>query len=229
MHSKCRRVVVALLPLVTLWVLGFWALPASGGGPAVPQLLPPGDQSAQASSSIQITLSWTDTNTRESGYLVERSLSPSGDFVQIKSLTTNARSFTDSSLASSTTYHYRVRAFQKVSRDAPRYSDYAIASATTLNDTQTPSAPSVLKAAATSASSVKLTWKAAKDFGGSGLKGYMIYRDGAFLILIPPQDTYAVDSGLSPSAKHHYQVSAIDLAGNESLKSGSVIASTPSS
>ena len=224
MHSKCRRVFVALPPLLALLTL-----PASGGGPSVPQLLPPGDPSAQASSSIQITLSWSDTNTTESGYLVERSLSPTGDFVRVKSLTTNARSFTDSSLASSTTYHYRVRAFQKLIGSESRYSDYAVVSATTPNDTQTPSAPSVLKAAATSASSVKLTWKAAKDYGGSGLKGYMIYRDGAFLTLIAAKETSAVDSGLSPSAKHHYQVSAVDNAGNESLKSGSVVASTPSS
>src|SRR5262245_57688269 len=182
MHSKCRRSSIALLLLLSLCLLPFWALPASGDEQTGPQLLPPGDQSAAASSSVQIILSWSDTNTTESGYLVERSLSPSGDFVQIKSLNSNARSFTDSSLSSSTTYHYRVRAFQKVRGSQPRYSDYAVASATTLDDTETPSAPSGLKTATTSASSVQLTWRAAKDFGGSGLKGYRIYRNGAFLI-----------------------------------------------
>jgi PKD repeat protein len=216
---------------VTLTVTDDKGLAASASTPVsvVAPLQPPASLLAKASSSIQISLTWTDTNTTESGYLVERSLSETDGFAQIKSLSSNSRSFTDSALVSSTTYYYRVRAYQNVSGGAPRYSDYSTANATTLADTKAPSTPSGLKAAVTSASSVKLTWSAGKDTGGSGLKGYKIYRNGAFLTLIPVPATSTIDSGLAPSTKYVYQISAVDNAGNESSKSGSVSVTTPAS
>ncbi len=76
----------------------------------------------------QIDLAWTDTSADEAGFVVERSLSPSGPFLPVGSVTTNTTSFSDTSCAELTTYYYRVRAY----RDFASYSGSSnIASATT--------------------------------------------------------------------------------------------------
>jgi chitinase len=66
-------------------------------------------------------------------------------------------------------------------------------------DTTPPSSPTGLSAAAASCSQVNLGWNAATDTGGSGLKGYDVYRNGAFLkrVLVPATSTS--DTGLAAS------------------------------
>ncbi len=76
----------------------------------------------------QIDLAWTDTSADESGFVIERSSSPSGPFLPVGTVTTNITSFSDTSCAELTTYYYRVRAY----RDFASYSGSSnIASATT--------------------------------------------------------------------------------------------------
>jgi len=81
---------------------------ASATTPAAPppSPTPPTNLTATALSSSQIRLAWTDTTAYESGYVVERI---SGSYwVQIASLPVNSTSYTDSGLAASTAYTYRV-------------------------------------------------------------------------------------------------------------------------
>ncbi|MEL6537262.1 MAG: Ig-like domain-containing protein, partial [Bacteroidota bacterium] len=60
--------------------------------------------SAQATSTSQINLSWTDNATNETGYVVERG------GVVVATLSANASSYSDTGLAEATTYTYQVRA-----------------------------------------------------------------------------------------------------------------------
>src|SRR4030042_4049767 len=48
-------------------------------------------------------------------------------------------------------------------------------------DITPPSAPTGLTANAVSCSQINLSWNASTDTGGSGLKGYKVYRNGSFL------------------------------------------------
>ena len=48
-------------------------------------------------------------------------------------------------------------------------------------DTSPPSIPTGLTASAISCTETDLAWDASTDVGGSGLKGYNIYRNGAFV------------------------------------------------
>ncbi|MFN8091455.1 MAG: metallophosphoesterase [Vicinamibacteria bacterium] len=82
---------------------------------------------ATASSTTQIDLGWTDNAGDETGYEVERS-ADGVVFARIATLAAGATSFSNASLASATTYHYRVRATGAGS--ASGYSN--VASATTL-------------------------------------------------------------------------------------------------
>jgi chitodextrinase len=70
-----------------------------------------------------------------------------------------------------------------------------------------------LSASATSCSQISLSWGASSDTGGSGLKGYNIYRNGSYLK--QALTTSTSDTGLAASTVYSYAVSAIDNAGNE--------------
>jgi len=78
-----------------------------------PQGTPPASPSglnATAISSSEITLSWTDNSNDESGFHIE--VSPDGsNWTQIASVGANVTSYSHGGLQASTSYHYRVRAY----------------------------------------------------------------------------------------------------------------------
>jgi hypothetical protein len=69
----------------------------------------PTDLKASAVSSSQINLSWTDKANNEKGFKIERAVT--GSFVQIATVGTNKTSYSDTGLAPSMKYTYRVRAY----------------------------------------------------------------------------------------------------------------------
>jgi hypothetical protein len=80
----------------------------SGSQPASPNA--PGSLTASlAGSSAQ--LGWTDNATTENGFLVERSLNSLTGYSQVASLPANTTSYTDNGVSPSTTYYYRVAAY----------------------------------------------------------------------------------------------------------------------
>ncbi|MBA4137853.1 MAG: hypothetical protein C0518_11095 [Opitutus sp.] len=93
----------------------------SDGVPSAPTNL-----QANAVSSSQISLSWTNNDPFLAGYSVERSTTVS-DFVEVFRSTTNASAHTDSGLSPAVTYYYRVRGMNSAGYGPPSN----IASATT--------------------------------------------------------------------------------------------------
>jgi Zn-dependent metalloprotease len=117
----------------------------TGPPPAAPTSL-----TAAAVSSGRINLAWVDNASNEAGFKVERS-TDGVTFMEIATPGPNTRSYSDTSLAGTTTYHYRVRAY-----DGPNVSAYSnVASATTLAP---PTAPTGLTASAVSSSRINLAW-----------------------------------------------------------------------
>lgn len=57
-----------------------------------------------------VILNWVDNSDNEDNFLVERSTTVSGGYIQIATLGANARTFTDNTVFRKTTYYYRVRA-----------------------------------------------------------------------------------------------------------------------
>jgi hypothetical protein len=91
---------------------------------------------ATAVSSTQITLSWIDNSDNETGFKVERSRNGT-TFSQLARRGANVTTFSNTGLAASTTYYYRVCAYNSGGNSA--YSN--VASATTLpssTPTETP-------------------------------------------------------------------------------------------
>ena len=154
------------LPIVLL--LAFF-LPgaASAADNKVPSV--PTGLAASAASCNQINLSWTaSTDTGGSGlagYKVYR------NGVQIA--TTNLASYNSTGLAASTTYFYKVAAYDN-SGNTSGQSTSRSATTTSCVDTAAPSIPTGLTGSAGGCSQINLSWTASSDTGGSGLAGYKV-------------------------------------------------------
>ena len=103
-----------------------------GGPPAAPSNL-----SASTVSSSAIDLAWDDNSTDEDGFEVERSADGT-NFSQIATVGSNVASYSDSGLSASTTYHYRVRAY-----NASGNSGYSNTASATTSGGGTPTSMSV--------------------------------------------------------------------------------------
>ncbi|HET8966925.1 MAG TPA: fibronectin type III domain-containing protein, partial [Candidatus Acidoferrum sp.] len=194
----------------------------------------PSGLAATASSSSQIGLTWAAStdNVGVTGYRIERCVGASCTaFAQIGT-TAGTTTFTDSGLAASTTYRYRVRA-NDAEGNLSVYSNIASATTTASTDTQAPSAPSGLAATASSSSQIGLSWTASTD--NVGVTGYRIERcAGASCTAFAQVGTTAgtttfADSGLTASTAYRYRVRANDAAGNLSAYSNIASATTTAS
>ncbi|MHA1973179.1 MAG: fibronectin type III domain-containing protein, partial [Candidatus Hodarchaeales archaeon] len=166
--------------------------------------------SATAISGSQIDLTWNaNSETDLDHYNVYR------DSVLIG--TTTSTSYSDTGLADGTTYVYEVSAVDLTGNEGLKS---ASASATTF-DTTPPAQVTGLTASAASSSQIDLVWNANSE---SDLDYYNIYRDGV-LIATATSTSYS-DTGLTSETTYTYQVSAVDLSGNEGLKSTTVSATT---
>lgn len=112
------------------------------GAQAAPPVtvVPPTGVVATALSSSSIRVTWVDTNSTESGYEIERSLSANSGFTVVRTTGADVTSWTDTGRAAGTRYHYRLRAFEpgKGNNKPDEFSDYsATVSAQTFSATTT--------------------------------------------------------------------------------------------
>jgi hypothetical protein len=115
----------------------------------------PSNLAASSASSSQINLSWTDGDSSETGFKIERCSGVGcSDFTQIATTGANVTSYANTGLTASTSYSYRVRA-----TNGAGDSDYSnTASATTPAAPAIPAAPTNLVATAASKSQINLSW-----------------------------------------------------------------------
>ncbi len=181
------------------------------GGPASATTQPPPaaptNLTATAVSSSRINLAWTDNATNETGVRIDRSTNGT-TFSAIAIVRANTTSFSLTNLPASTTYWFRVRAY-----DSPNYSDYSnTASATTQ---PAPAAPTNLAATAVSSAQVNLSWVD----NATNEAGFKVERstDGVNFtqIAMPTANvtTYAA-TGLAPGTTYTFRVRAYDGSNN---------------
>ncbi|MDQ1352162.1 MAG: hypothetical protein QG657_2468, partial [Acidobacteriota bacterium] len=187
-----------------------YALVVTGGTTSVPT--PPAAPTAltaTAASCSQINLSWTDNSGDETSFKIERSTDGS-NFSEIASVGANVTTYSNTGLTASTTYYYRVRAY-----NGGGYSGYTNTAnaATPACPTTPPTAPGNLAATATQ-TSIKLTW----TDNSNNEDGFRVYRGTTSTNLtlratVGANVTTYTDTGLARRTTYYYKVCAYNSAG----------------
>jgi hypothetical protein len=194
--------------------IGSFKFPGCGGPPPPPPLAPSG-LTATAVSSSQINLAWTDNSINEDGFKIERCQNAGCvNFAQVAQVGANVTTYNDTGLTASTTYGYRVRAFNSGGDSA--YSNTAEA---TTQVTQTvPAAPSNLVATAVSTSQINLSW----TDNANNEQGFKIERCQGnsctnFVqiaqVAVANTTSYS-NTGLASNTRYRYRVRAYNSVGN---------------
>ncbi len=207
--------------------------PATANTPAPPIPNAPSSVQAQGLSQTQMLVTWTDNSDCEDQFIIQRSPNGSTDWAEVGTTTANVTTFTDSSLAASTTYWYRVRAMNTTG-----YSTWsAPGNGTTLDDSAVvgPSGkPLVFYAVPSGATSNNLYWTPS-----SGSTSYNVYRrtsaSGTPTLIgskTPDFSNQRIQTFIDPSAStgtaYYYTVRAVNSLG-ESGDSDMDVASASSS
>jgi chitodextrinase len=178
---------------------------------------------ATAQAFDRIRLNWTPSLDAGGGPVSHYRVYRGGNHIA----SPTAPPFDDSPLAASTTYSYTVAAVDPSSNVSAQTSS---ASATTPSgaDLVPPSTPTNLQGVAVSGTRVDLSWGASTDTGGSGLAGYQVYRNSAYLGT--SASTSHSDQSASVATTYSYKVRAYDGATptpNYSAFSNTISVTTP--
>jgi hypothetical protein len=208
---------------------------SSCGAPASPPAAPSNLVATAVSSRIDLT--WQDNSNNESGFKIERCQGTQAfcngapaNYSQIATTAANVTSYQDTGLTASTTYTYRVRAFNGGGDSG--YSNNS--SATTQAAPPTPNAPSNLTAGALNTYQISLTWQD----NSNNEDGFNVYRcvgcadpktGGTKVASVGANVTTYTDGSsstpLNQSTTYTYQVTAFNGSG-ESGASNNASATT---
>ena len=193
-------------------------------------LTSPGSLTAQALSSSQVLLNWSDRSDTETGFRIERSPVTDTNYTEIATVGANTTSFTDSGLSEGTKYYYRVRAYNADTTSAYSSEKHV----TTLYNI--PTAPSGLTITSLLSYKVSLSWT---DNSGDE-SGFKIQRKKGTTGTYADIKTTAVnvtsytdnDSALKDGTLYYYRVCATNAAGDSAFSnaaSGTTPLATPTS
>jgi hypothetical protein len=177
----------------------------------------PGNLNASPMSDDQINLQWTDNSSDESGFQLEQS-TDGANWNAIATVGAGTSTYADNGLTASTTYYYRVRAYN--SGGSSNWSNTV--SGQTLLAPLPPSSPNPLSATAVSGNRVDLAWT---NVGNEN--GYRLERspDGSAYTLIanPSADENIYnDTDLAPNTTYYYRVVAFNGGGESATANASV-------
>lgn len=203
------------------WSAPVWYDPGNADAPLTvgDVTIPPVAPSVLAATPVsnsQINLTWVDNDVTETGFKIERCTGlDCTDFAEIGVVGVNVTGYSDSGLAGSTSYSYRVRAYNGIGD-----SDYSNpASATTQPDPTPPAAPSGLTATAVSSSQINLVWMD----NSSDETGFKIERctgadctSFAQIATTGANITSFSNTGLAASTSYSYRVRAYNAVGDSS-------------
>jgi hypothetical protein len=186
----------------------------------------PTDLTASAVSSSQINLTWTDHSNNETGFKIERCTGQGcNTFEQIATVGYNVTSYSNTNLLASTTYKYRVRAYNSSGDSDPSNE----ASAATPAAPAVPTAPTNLTATAISRSQIDLAWA----YNSNNETGFKIERckgstctNFKQIATVGASVTDYSNTSLSRNTTYRYRVRAYNAAGNSGY-SETVSATTP--
>jgi hypothetical protein len=155
----------------------------------------PSNLQANASSSSQIDLSWTGGSTNEDGFKIERCQGFNcTDFAEIAQVGAGVTNYSDTGLTASTTYTYRVKAFNGGGDSAYSNTD----------DATTEAAPAISLTA--TGYKVRGLQKADLSWSPSGTGNVDVYRNGAPIATTENDGFYTDNIDQRGGGSYTYQV-----------------------
>lgn len=172
---------------------------------------------ASATSSSQISLSWTASTVTDAKIIIERSANGSSSWSAIQQLSASATSVSDTGLSAVTTYYYRAI----FSKDSTTSSYSSTVSATTSANPNAPTAPSALSATASSATQINLSWTDnASNETGFDVEKSTTGTSGWTSVATPAANaTSASITGLTAATTYYFRVTAKNADGNSAYTS----------
>ncbi|MGH7672147.1 MAG: fibronectin type III domain-containing protein [Gemmatimonadales bacterium] len=187
--------------------------------PTVPAA--PSGLAATAVSASQVNLAWTDNASNEDGVRIERCTGAScTSFAEIATVGANVTSYQNTGRTASTSYTYRVRAYNTAGVSA--YSSSATA-------VTPPLAPTGLTATPVSTTRVDLSWTDnASDEGGFRIErapgGTSSFTE---IATVGANVTTYPSTGLNSGTAYSYRVRAYSAAGNSDFSSTATATTRP--
>lgn len=182
---------------------------------------PPSNLIASASSCNEVNLLWQDNSDNEDGFRIERK-EEGGTYLLIKTLSSNATIFNDTTVTGNKKYYYRIYAFNSFGLST--FSNEFIVN--TPECGIKPNSPTNLLAQAISKSEISLTWKDNSD----NEDGFIIERkeEGGVYVTITtlPKDSIKyTDKNLVSDKTYYYRIKSYNSFG-ESNYSNEISAKT---
>ena len=154
----------------------------------------------QLANAAVISITWNDNSINEDGFRVERRIGAAGTYQRLADVGTNVVTYTDNSVSNSTTYCYRVAAFN--SRGSSSYSNENCATTPTV--TTTPTTPTTPTASFTVAVSRTGNGRGTVTSSPAGIKCSNdcseAYAQGTVVILTAVAANGSIFAGWSGSA-----------------------------
>ncbi|HHT9111067.1 MAG TPA: Ig-like domain-containing protein, partial [Candidatus Brocadiaceae bacterium] len=202
-----------------------WGFTTTASSPASPTTL-----TAKAISPSGIILTWQDRSGTEMGFKIERKMgvcSSSSDWSDIATVEANVRTYTDTGLSPHTRYSYRVKAY-----NAGGDSAYSLCNAATTGLSDTPNAPTNLKAVSISENKVNLSW----TDNSTDETEFHVYRKigtGAWVLLAKRGENVTIfhdttATGNTSTTTYSYYVTACNNSGCSPGTNSAVVPFRPS-
>jgi hypothetical protein len=157
----------------------------------------PSDLAATAAGTSSIALAWQDNSGNENGFRVERSTNGTSGWAQVASLGANVTSWSNTGLAASTEYFYRVHAYNGTGNSG----DSNVASATTDDE---PPPPAIVLSV--NGYKVKGNHNFDLSWSGATTGNVQILRNGSLLLTTPNDGNHSYDSGIKGGGSFTHQV-----------------------
>jgi fibronectin type 3 domain-containing protein len=204
-------------------VMGIEIRSTSGGSCSTVPSAPTG-LTATATSSSAIGLSWSavtpPANCTVTSYSVYGSTTSgftpgAGNLIT----TTTGTTYSNTGLAASTTYYYKIEAVDTDGSSAASTQAQATTSAASCS--AVPSAPGGLTATASSSSAIGLSWSAVTPPANCSISSYAVYGSttsgftpGAGNLIASTAGTTYSNTGLAASTAYYYKIEAVDADGS---------------
>jgi subtilase family serine protease len=190
---------------------------ALAGNSTTAPVAAPSSLTAQAISTTQVNLNWTDNAANATSNVIQRSSDGGATWATLATVGGSATTYSDASATAGSTYSYRVYASNGSTNSS---------NSNTVTVTTIPGAPQNVAASAVSASQINVTWSSV-----TGASGFRIDRstDGATWTTVGNVGggvTAFSNTGLAASTKYYYRVLATNGSGTSAA---SAIASATTS